>query len=333
MKRRLSKTLALFLAMVLAVALASCGNATPATASYAPADTVSSTLEAPGAYPMTFDNYGREITVNARPERVLALGPNCAEMLVALGLKDVIIGTTLRNHSRGPLPEYAADYDNIPELNHASATREAVISSGADFIYGLDWEFGGSGLDIDELNGYGMTTYMNAATTIEQQYQEIRDLGKIFGIEEKAEAFIAGQQARIATVQKKVAGQKPPKVLFIDSFNSGVFTATGLGFANMLLEAAGGENVFKDVTEKQFVTVSYEEALARNPEVIVFFDYDSPPVEEKIEQIKLDSTLSQLEAVKNGRFVIITLESVLAGDRIAYAVETLAGGLYPELFK
>ena len=95
--------------------------------------------ENPGDYEkLTLDNYGREVVIEAMPQKVLTLGPNCSELFVALGLTDEIIGNSLDNHSRGPLPEYADDYAKIPELNYANATREAVISSGADFIYGIE---------------------------------------------------------------------------------------------------------------------------------------------------------------------------------------------------
>lgn len=329
----MKKALSLLLALALCLSVVSCAKTdAPVTA-----PTPNATLDLPVeestvVYPLTFDNYGRAITVEAAPERVLALGPNCAELLVALGLGDKIIGTSLRNHSRGPLPEYAAEYEVLPELNHSSATREAVISSGADFIYGIDWEFGGSGLDTDELATYGMVTYINSATTVEQQYQEIRDIGKIFGVEARAEAFIADQQARLASVQAKISGKEMPKVLICDSIDAGVFTATGVNFANELFALAGGNNVFGDLTEKAWITVSNEEVLAREPEVIVVFDYDAPSAEEKIAQIKADPSLSQLECVKNDKFVILSLESVLPGDRIAFAVETLAEGFYPDVF-
>ncbi|MDR2660057.1 MAG: ABC transporter substrate-binding protein [Spirochaetaceae bacterium] len=281
--------------------------------------------------PLTFDNYGRIVTVTKRPKKALALGPNCAETLVALGLTDYIAGTSLRNHSRGPLPEYAEDFKKIPELNHGSATREAVISSGADFIYGIDWEFGADGLDIDELSRYGITVYVDAAQTLEQAYQEITDIGEIFGVEDRAVAFVADQKARIASVRQKIAGKAPVKVLVYDSGNDGVFTCSGANFETLLINEAGGKNVFDDLKEKAWITVSYEEALKRSPDVIIIHDYDSPSVEAKIAEIKANDTLSQLEAVKNNRFVIIDLESVLPGGRIAYSIEKLAMGLHPNI--
>lgn len=230
------------------------------------------------------------------------------------------------------MPEYVEEYKKIPELNYASATREAVVSSGADFIYGLDWEFGGDGLNLDELAGYGMTTYINSATTLEQQYQEILDIGKIFGIEDRATAYVADQKARIAAVKEKIEGKQAPKVLVYDSGENGVFTCTGINFESLLIGLAGGKNLFGDLTEKAWSTVSYEEVLARVPDVILIHDYDSPSVKEKIAEIKANNVLAQLDCVKKERFVIIELESVLPGNRMAYTVEKLAKGFYPETF-
>ena len=285
------------------------------------------------SYPMTFDNYGREVTVTKRPERVLTLGPNCTELFVALGLEDYIVGRSLVNHSRGPLDEYADAVNSIPQLNYSSATREAIISSGADFIYALDWEISDTGCNIEEVGEYGMTVYVNSATTLEEQYQEIRDIGKIFGVEDKAEEFISDQKARIEAVQEAVSGREAVDVLIYDSGNNGVFTCSGSNFESLLIELAGGHNIFSDMTDAQWITVSYEEILARNPDVILIHDYDSPSVEEKIAEIKSNPTLAQLDCVKEERFAFVTLESVLPGNRMAYAVENMAAAFFLKFFQ
>lgn len=282
---------------------------------------------------ITVDNYGRKITLKEHPQKVLTLGPNCTELFVALGLTDYVIGNSLNNHSRGPLPEYSEAFKKIPELNYGPATRESVISSGADFIYGIDWQFGGDGLDIKELEDFGITAYINRATTLEEIYKEIEDIGKIFNIETTAENFIADQKARINAIQKKVAGQEPVRVLIYDNGGEGVFTAGGNNFETLLIELAGGKNIFEDITDKQWTTVSYEEILARQPDIILIHDYDSPSLEQKINEIKNDPALSQLDCVQNERFASITLESVLPGNRMAYTVENLAKAFYPKLFE
>ncbi len=282
---------------------------------------------------LVIDNYGREVEFTEKPSKVLTLGPNATELFIALGLSDYVIGNSLDNHSRGALPEYQDDYEKIPELTYGSATREAVLTSGADFIYGIDWEFGSEGLDVDELESYGINVYMNKATSMDEIYQEIRDIGKIFDIKDRAEAFIEEQKARIASVQEKRANHEPVDVLVYDSGGNGVFTAGSTNFETLLIELAGGQNIFNDITDKQWTTVSYEEVLSRQPDVILIHDYDAPSIEQKIKDIKNDPALSQLESVKNEKFVVISLESVLPGNRMAYAVETLAKGFYPELFK
>ena len=95
---------------------------------------------------------------------------------------------------------------------------------------------------------------------------------------------------------------------------------------------AGGKKIFYDLTEKQWITVSYEEVIARNPDIILIHDYDTPSVEEKIAEIKANDILSQLECVKNERFAVISLESVLPGNRMAYTVESLAKEFFPDVF-
>ncbi len=281
-----------------------------------------------GGYPVTVDNYGREVIVEKMPEKVLTLGPNCTELFAALGLDKYVIGRSLANHSRGPLEEYADAVNGIPEINHASVTREAVISSGADFIYALNWEISDEGCSIEEAAQYGITVYVNSAMTLEEQYQEILDIGKIFGVEEKAEAFIADQEARIQAVREKISGKEPVDVLVYDSGNDGVFTCSGINFESLLVETAGGHNIFGDLEERQWVTVSYEEVLRRNPDIILIHDYDSPSLEEKIREIQENPILSRLDCVQEGRFASITLESVLPGNRMADAVEAMAESFY-----
>lgn len=326
--KKIRKIAALLLccAMLLAL-LAGCSNTGGDTAKD------SGDVQNEEGYPFTLDNYGRQVEITKRPQKVLTLGPNCTELFAALGLSDLVVGRSLVNHSRGPLPEYADAVNAIPELNHASATREAIISSGADFIYALDWEISDDGCNIEEVEQYGMTVYVNSATTVEQMYQEILDLGKIFGVEDRAEALVAEQKARIAAVQEKIKDKQPVNVLVYDSGNDGVFTCSGINFESLIISLAGGKNIFDDIDSKQWVTVTYEEALARNPDVILVHDYDSPGVDEKMAEIKANPTLAKLDCVKNGRFATITLESVLPGDRIAYAVETLAKAFYPDVFE
>ncbi|MFS0821952.1 ABC transporter substrate-binding protein [Bacillus sp. 1P02SD] len=53
-----------------------------------------------------------------------------------------------------------------------------------------------------------------------------------------------------------------------------------------MIELAGGKNIFEEITDKHWVTVSYEEVLARKPDVILIHDYEAPSTERKIKDTK-----------------------------------------------
>ena len=109
------RAIALLLAGAMTASMLTACGAQKTTEEEAPAETEETdegeTAEAENTsdaeYPMTFENYGRDVTVTQKPQKVLTLGPNCTELFAALGLGDYVIGRSLINHSRGPLPEYA----------------------------------------------------------------------------------------------------------------------------------------------------------------------------------------------------------------------------------
>ncbi|MEH6949601.1 ABC transporter substrate-binding protein [Bacillus sp. JJ634] len=101
---------------------------------------------------------------------------------------------------------------------------------------------------------------------------------------------------------------------------------------NEITTLAGGHNIFSDVKDG-WVTVSKEDAVARNPEVIVVIDYGDTTAESKIEFLKQDPALKETSAVQNERFVILPLSAASEGIRAAQAIEILAKGFYPENFK
>ena len=320
---RSKKVVALLLTlMMVMMALAGCGNS-------APADDNAAANEA--GYPMTFDNYGHELTLDKMPEKVITAGPNCTELFIALGLQDKIIGNSCDNHALAPLGEYKEAYDAIPELTFGYPTLEAVVSSGADFLYAIDWVFEGD-FTIENLEANGVKVYSNSASTVDEIFQEIRDLGKIFGVEDRAEAFIASQEDRIDDAMAAVEGMDPVKVFCYDcDTGDGIYTAGGPNIETELIEMAGGDNLFKNL-EKAWIGVSLENILEAQPDVIVIHDYDEPVAADKIAAIKADPILSQLQCVQDERFVILPLEDAFPGSRTADAVETLAKGFFPDAF-
>jgi len=321
--KTIKKITAVLMALIMTMmALAACGSQSSGGGEEAASD---------AGYPMTFDNYGHELTLDKMPEKVITAGPNCTELFIALGLEDKIIGNSCDNHAQAPLDEYKEAYDKVPELTFGYPTLEAVVSSGADFLYAIDWVFEGD-FTIEALEENGVKVYSNSASTVDDVYQEIRDMGQIFGVSDKAEEFIADQQARIDAATKAIEGQDTLKVFCYDcDTGDGIYTAGGPNLETELIELAGGDNLMKGL-DKAWTGVSLEEILEANPDVIVIHDYDTPTADEKIAAIKSDPILSQLQCVKDERFVVLPLEDAFPGSRTADAVETLAKGFFPDCF-
>lgn len=301
-------------------------------------DAKNTTINTENYKPVTLQNYNRELTFQHSPKRVVSLYPHCTEILLALGLENKIVGTAHEDHFREVLPEYKDRYSKIPLLAKKGPSKEILLSAEPDFIYGTAWDLGGpDGLNFQELANYKIQTYVAMPTyikgaTMEDVYSEIENLGNIFSVKPQAQNLISSMQLKIQVVRDKIAKiGKPVRVLVFDQ-GSDILITGGKGLESDLIRLAGGENVFDDVN-KEFARVSWEEAVQRNPEVIIVHDYDLPPSEEKVKFIKTHPVLGKLEAVKKDRIVIIPLENIFHGVRNPITVETLAKAFYPEKFE
>lgn len=102
---------------------------------------------------------------------------------------------------------------------------------------------------------------------------------------DRGEALIAQMTKEVKSVREKLPqDQEALRVLVYDSGEKEVFTAAQ-NFMNELVTVAGGQNIFGDVASG-WTTVSKEDAVERNPEVIVVIDYGATTAEEKINFLK-----------------------------------------------
>lgn len=69
-----------------------------------------------------------------------------------------------------------------------------------------------------------------------------------------------------------------------------------------------------------------------DPWCIIIHDYEGSSYDEKVAALKADPQLSQLDCVKNERFVRLSLEDAMPGIRCVSTVEAIAQVLYPDMF-
>lgn len=318
----MKKYINLILCLALAVSLCACSQPAPAP----------SPTPTPEAYtPVSFLNYGMHSTVSALPQKVVTAGPNCTEVFCALGLSDKAIGKCMENHSLGTLEEYAEDVSAIPTLSVGYPTAQQIIDSGCDFVYACSWVFE-DGIDISLLREAGITVYVSQAESFETLFKELRELGRIFRVD-STEAAISQQSIRLESVSDRLGELTEPKSVFVlDSFiGDKLYTAGSANIESACISAAGGANCFS-VIRKAWDTIDADELIVADPYYIIIHDYEGSSYDDKVAALKADTRLSQLDCVKNERFIRLSLEDAMPGMRSVQTVETIAHALYPELF-
>ncbi len=356
-----NKTIALLLALVLLLGtLASCGGKT------APAETPKAT-EAPAAAPaatkapetpkteapaeteapaapeeygtVTIQNGDRTVTFTAMPAGVLCANLYSAENMVMLGLVDKIVGKNVHtNPAEVPLEELAAAFENIPEI---AASNENAVASGCDLVIGQISSFKDTSWGtIEQLEGEDINCLVITGTivpdeTVEDIYTDIRNLGKIFKVEDKAEELIQKMKDEIAetnSIVKDIKEADKPRVLVFDMYKEDQFYTTSSGLESNLIEFAGGINTTRGMANSRWFMASVESLVAANPDIIIINDYGKQTVDEKIAYIKNNEACSDIPAVVNDRFLIIPLVAVMQDIRASRACRTMAEYFYPDLF-
>jgi len=290
-------------------------------------------------YPLTIKNGDHTLVFEHAPERAVSLNGHTTELMLSLGLAPKMVGTAYMNHP--VLERLEPEYDKIPILSDGtgSPSLEVVLGTGADFTYGRLSAYRDTAVaPVEKLGELGINAYAVKGTlikgaTMDDVYEDIANLGQIFDIQPAAKALIDEIRNGIAEVAAKVAAAGKPKVkvLVYDSGEDAIYT-TGKALQTQLIALAGGENVFADLDET-WSNVSWEEAVARAPDVIVINDYGKISAAEKIAMLKANAALASIPAIQNDRFVVMPLPSAFEGVRNPDAVRTLAAGFYPELFQ
>lgn len=279
------------------------------------------------------------VKVESPREKAVTLSQFMTEMLLALDLGDKMVGTALLDNPI--LPEFEEAYNKIPELEIGeghSVSKEGFIATGADFVSGWDSSISEQTTGApDELIEKDITPFMaksyNPDATVETVYEDFELLGKIFGVEDKANEVINKMKSDIKAVTDKVGDIKEEDRVKMMVYDSGENDAmvVGSGLANNLIDLAGGSNIFGKDKTQPYINVSWESIVAKNPEVIIVTDYlAGSPVEEKIDFLKSHPALKDVDAIKNNKIYVVGLADLSPGVRNPIVIEKMYGYFFGE---
>lgn len=336
-----AKTLATLTALALTVSLTACSAGKTVETTPVP----TATQPQSSHYPVTITNYnyaGEAVTYTYEkaPEKVIAVYQGCIETMIALGLEDHVLA------SYGLDNEVKDEWkDGFARMNYDETVfapdKETVTLLEPDMIFSWGSYFGEKKLgDVAAWNEKGVGTYMNSNTvpggtrTLENEYTDILNIGKIFDVENRAQALVDEMKAQVEATLAAAQGQEPVRVAVVEPTASGTITNYGAdSLAGDMVTALGGELARPDGSD-----MGKEDLVACDPDVIfvVYMAYagDDPDAvrAEQLAAIQDDPALASLSAVQSGRVHLIMLGDMYAsGPRTIDGLKTLAQGMYPGL--
>ncbi|WP_312181358.1 putative F420-0 ABC transporter substrate-binding protein [Arthrobacter sp.] len=299
-----------------------------------PEEPAAAATDPSAAYPVEVDNCGSPVSLSGPPQRVVTIKSTSTEMLLALGLGDRIVGTAF---SDGPVPAAwapSAGEPGIvpPVLADKVPSREAVLALAPDLVFaGWESNFSADGAgERAQLAGLGIATYVSPAAcqqdgyrpdplTFDDIFASITEVGRLFDAPEAAAELVNTQRSELAGVNPSQAGLS---ALWYSSGSDTPYVGAGSGAPQLMLEAAGLENIAADI-DQGWSPYSWEAVAAADPDVIVLVDSAWGSVEKKKAVLESHPVLSQLDAVRNGRYLVVPFAASEAGVRNVETVRSL----------
>lgn len=293
-------------------------------------------------YPVTVKTYDSskqpiQMTFSSKPRRVVVDELNTMETLLALGLGDSIVETSVPSNSvsyQRLQREYPKEMAKLRAYTAHELNAESVLAVNPDFILGWKSTFTSVLKKPTEWwNERGIPTYIIATSnhilnygTIDDECQFLEDMGKIFDVEEKTDALVKEIQDEIKSAKEEVKGKSKPKTMVIELSGRGLFMNYDDGWlVGDMVTSLGG---YIPVKERR---ISYEGLLEQNPDVI-FVVFFNDPQKKKIMDLFRQTQFSSLKAVQENRIYLLPFDCMYTS-----AIKTIRGlrmikaGLYPEL--
>ena len=300
---------------------------------------LNSWIGGPALAETTVNSCNRTVSFDAPPKRAISNDVNLTEMMLVLGLADHMVGYTGISGWKTLDEEMRANVKQLPELSSKYPTKEVIVGANADFFF-AGWNYGmkvGGEVTPETLEPFGVKVYeltescthimKKGKASIDDMYADLLNLGAIFNVEDTAKNLVNNYKAELKSFKDDLETGEPLRAFVYDSGEDTPFTAGLYAMPTALIEAAGGVNVMNGF-EKSWGTVTWEEVVAQNPEVIIIVNYGSVTAEQKRAFMMSNPAFANIAAVKNDRFVTLEYVEATPGPRNIKAIKTLANSFW-----
>lgn len=273
------------------------------------------------------DGSGRTVSLRLPAQRVVSLAPSNTEVLFAVGAGGQVAG-------RDSFSDYPPAAKNVPDIGGGMGTLnlELILSKKPDLVLASPLTPPEQIADLEKAN---LTVYVVPnPKTFDDLYANLETVGKLTGHDTDAATLVTSLKARVKAVTDKVANVSTRPMVYyeLDATDpTAPYTSGPDTFVDLLIRTAGGQN-FGSILKGDWVQVSVEALLTKQPDYIVLGDYTYGGVTP--EQVKARAGWDALSAVKNNKVFTFDDNTVSRpGPRLVDGLEAMAKLLHPELFQ
>ena len=309
---------ALFLAAVLLLLFAGCGNGARVAS------------DGDVFYRGTDDD-GTEIVLRERPHHIVSLGLSTDEILLSLASPEQIAALT----------SYADDPGLCSMTEAAQAVSVKIKDKSPESVLALDPDLvlvtDGVPKELaDSLRDLGISVFVfHTPKRIDGIFAHIETIGQMIGQEENAAALIAEKRALLAEVEGRVGDIPEEKRPIVVAFAfSGVFGRKD-GLFDDMCRHASLRNGAAMVGLTAETSVSMEQVVALNPDVFLLptWSAEGKTTEEFRDKLRRDPLFLHVKAVQeNHLYVVPDYYRYSASQNAVNGVYELARAVYPERF-
>jgi iron complex transport system substrate-binding protein len=312
----LNRPLAALAAVLLALALVSCGGddddiaAAPSTSSAA-----TETTAAP-AFPVTVEADNGPVTLAEEPDAVVSLSATATESLFAIGAGDQVIAVDDQSNYPAEAP--------VTDLSGFQPNVEAIAGYEPDLVVAA-YDPGGL---VDGLEKLDIPVLLqDAAPDLEAAYEQIETLGAATGNVDGATEVVESMRSEIEQLASSATGAAGATVYH--ELGPDFFTATSDTFIGSVYELLGLENIADEAGDEAsggYPQLTAEFIVDANPDLIVLAD--TKCCEQTAATVAKRPGWKQIDAVAAGH-VVEADDDVASrwGPRTVDFVELIVGSL------
>lgn len=216
----------------------------------------------------TQDRAGNTIIIPDEVNAIISMAPSTTRFLIDLGLADKIVA--IDTNSLAYADELPAD---VKEFDMMAPDNEALIALSPDIIFTSGMSNAGGEDVYQSARDAGICVAdIPSSTSFDEISKDLEFIGMAVKEEDKAQTIIDAYEEQIAKVQE--VGEtitEKKKVLFMISIPTeeypSIYTFGKGTYLDEMITSVGAENVTGD--QESWISISEEEAIAMNPDVII----------------------------------------------------------------